>query len=356
MDPVPILRRLVAISSENPDTDCRRIAAYVADFIRQRTAARLIRQKTPDGNVNIIAKFGRPRFFINAHLDTVPRSGNKPNAPLKLKKNGGRLYGLGTTDVKGAIACLLDALATEPPKNLMVIFSSDEEAGANSGIETFLASSLARGLEAGIVTEPTGLNIVRYHSGIANFEISFPGKAAHSADPEKGVNAIERAAEYIMKLSRYKKTLRRFRSGRMWPTLNIAIIKGGIKSNIVPDQCSLKVNFRYPPGLAPEQLLRDLKNLARDPAISVKAAYIAPPLQSNILTAAVIRRLRAAGAMTVRAGVNYWSEAALFDRAGIPAVVFGPGDIAQAHAAAEFIRCADLLKGIAVYRALFKQL
>jgi acetylornithine deacetylase len=356
MDPVPILRRLVAISSENPDTDCRRIAAYVTDFIRQRTVAYLIRQKTPDGNVNVIAKFGRPRFFINAHLDTVPRSGNQPTSPLKLKKNGGRLYGLGATDVKGAIACLLAALAALPPKNLLVIFSCDEEAGANSGIRTFLASSFARGLEAGIVTEPTGLNIVRYHSGIANFEIVFTGKAAHSADPEKGVNAIERAAEYIMKLSRYKKNLRRFRCGRLWPTLNIAVIKGGIKSNIVPDQCSLKINIRYPPGLVPGRLLRDLKELARNPAVSVRTACTLPPLRPNVLTAAVIRRLRTAGAMADRTGVNYWSEAALFDRAGIPAVVFGPGDIAQAHTAAEFIRGADLLKGIAVYRALFKQL
>lgn len=350
-----ILRRLVGISSENPVTDCRRIAAFVADLLRHKTGARVTKQTTRRGNLNVLARFGRPRFFLNAHLDTVPRSSRR-NRPLVLKKDGDKLYGLGTTDVKGAIACQLSALADSPPKNLLVIYSCDEEAGANDGIQTFLASRYARGLEAGIVTEPTDLRVIRNHSGIANFNIEFSGRACHSAYPDQGINAIEQAAAYIQALAVYRKELRQFGCGRLRPVVNAAVISGGTKSNIIPDRCSLKINIRGPADLTPERLSRDLRALIRGRKISVRITYYAPPLRPNPAAAVMIRHLSKAGAALDRAGVNYWSEAALFDRHGIPAVVFGPGDIAQAHAQDEFIRGAQLTRAERIYRSLFSGL
>jgi acetylornithine deacetylase len=344
----------VAISSENPPGDCKKIAEYVANLIRTRTKARVVHQKTPDGNVNIIAILGQPRFFINCHLDTVP-AGSSRDA-FKLRRKNGKLYGLGATDVKGPIAALLAALVQTPPRNLMLVFSCDEENGKNTGIRTFLTSQYNRGLAAGIVTEPTLLNVVRYHPGVCNFELLFPGRAAHSAYPDQGINAIERAAGFITKLAGYRRTLNRRRVHGLKPTLNVAIIKGGVKSNVVPDLCALKINFRNPPGLTPAKLLRDLRRLAGNKNITVKEVYSAPPLRPIPEKSVLVRRLKSCGASSDISGVNYWSEAALFSQAGIPTCVFGPGDIRQAHRPDEFIRVRDLKEGRAVYCSLFGQL
>jgi acetylornithine deacetylase len=354
MDPVEILSRLISINSGNPPGDCNKIAEYVANLIRNRTKARVARQKTPDGNVNVIAILGQPRFFINCHLDTVPAGPDR--AAYKLRRKNGKLYGLGATDVKGPIAALLSALIHIPPRNLMLIFSCDEENGKNTGIRAFLASRYARGLAAGIVTEPTLLHVVRYHPGVCNFELSFPGRAAHSAYPDQGINAIERAAGFITKLTGYRKKLIRYRDRGLDPTLNVAIIKGGVKSNVVPDLCALKINFRNPPGLTPARIRRDLQRLCGDKKTVVKETYSAPPLRMTGHSSVIANMLRSCGAHDGASAVNYWSEAALFSKAGIPACVFGPGDIAQAHRPDEFIRVRDMLEGQAVYRRLFNKL
>ena len=354
MNPIEILSRLVAISSENPPGDCGKLADYIARLIRNRTKARVVRQKTPEGNVNVISILGQPRFFINCHLDTVPAGSDR--AAHKLRRKNGKFYGLGATDVKGPIAALLSALIHIPPRNLMLIFSCDEENGKNTGIRTFLASGYRRGLSSGIVTEPTLLNVVRYHPGVCNFELSFPGRAAHSAYPEQGINAIERAAGFITKLAGYRKKLARYQYQGLDPTLNVAIIKGGVKSNVVPDLCTLKINFRNPPGLTPTKLRRDLQQLAGNKNIKVKEVYSAPPLRPIPKRSVIVRMLKSCGAPNDISGVNYWSEAALFGQAGIPACVFGPGDIAQAHRADEFIRVRDLEQGHAIYCRLLERL
>jgi len=354
MDPIEILGRLISISSENPPGNCKRIAGYVTNLIRTRTKARVVRQKTPEGNVNVIAILGQPRFFINCHLDTVPAGSG--SSAFKLRRKNDKLYGLGATDVKGPIAALLSALIQTPPRNLMLILSCDEENGKNTGIRTFLASGYQRGLTSGIVTEPTLLNIVRYHPGVCNFDLSFPGRTVHSAYPDQGINAIERAAGFITKLACYRKKLTRYQYQGLNPTLNVAIIKGGTKSNIVPELCTLKINFRNPAGLTPKKLCRDLRRLAGNDKIKIKEVYAAPSLRPIPESSVLVRMLKSCGASSDISEVNYWSEAALFGQAGIPACVFGPGDIAQAHRPDEFIRVRDLKEGRALYCRLFGQL
>jgi acetylornithine deacetylase/succinyl-diaminopimelate desuccinylase-like protein len=353
MDPIEILRRLISSRSENPPGDCRKIAGYICGLIQSRTKARVLRQPTANHNFNVIAILGRPRFFINCHLDTVPAASG---SAFKLCEKHGRLYGLGATDVKGPMAALLSALVQTPPRNLMFIFSPDEENGHNTGIRTFLASRYARGLTGGIVTEPTRLNVVRYHPGVCNFELSFPGRAAHSAYPDEGINAIERCAGFIRRLASYRRAFSRRKYQGLKPTMNLALIRGGVKSNVVPNRCDLKINFRNPPSLTPERLLRELRRLAGDRKVGVKKVYSAAPLRTLPENSILARRLRECGAQSDFFAVNYWSEAAMFDAAGIPACVFGPGDIRQAHRPDEFIRVRDLLAGRAVYRRLFEKL
>lgn len=350
-----LLRQLVMISSENPGSDCRAIANFIADFLRQQTQARLTLQPVNGGNINLIVRFGRPRFFINAHLDTVPRA-NDQKSVLKLKIHRHKLYGLGTVDVKGGIACQLTALTQSKPKNILFIYSCNEETGANTGIKTFLASRHARNLETGIVTEPTGLRIVNQHSGIADFEIIFNGRAAHAAYPEQGINAIEKAAIGITRLIAYRKHLHHQPPRGLRTTLNPGVIKGGIKSNIVPEQCTLKLNLRYPSDQSLKKLRGDLQRLTAGLSASLRMTYQAPPLVPNPVSIPIVQRLYQAGARLNANGVNFWSEAALFAQAGIPAVVFGPGGIEQAHTADEFIHNHELDRGTAIYRQFFATL
>lgn len=354
MTNLDILRRLVMISSENPGSDCRSIAGFIANFLRRHTRARLVLQPVRGGNLNLIVIYGRPRFFINAHLDTVPRA-NPGKAVLNLKKRRGQLYGLGTADVKGSIACQLAALTQTEPKNLLLLYSCNEEAGASTGVKTFLTSQLARGLKAGIVTEPTDLRIITQHTGIADFEICFKGRAAHAAYPHQGCNAILKAAASIMKIKSYADRIARCEYRGMRPTLNIGVIKGGLKSNIIPDQCTVRVNLRYLPGQTLKKYQCDLRRLVAGQSAALRLIFHAPPLTARAAVSAVVQPLRRAGAVAGNDSVNFWSEAALFTRARIPTVVFGPGSIKQAHAADEHIRELDLARGTVIYQNFFRK-
>lgn len=355
-DYLNILRNLVALSSENPAGDCVKIAKFVADYFKHYTKAKVYIQKITNGNINVIAKIGDPKFFINAHLDTIPATNGWQISPYKLNKCGTKLYGLGTTDVKGAIAATLFALKSSQPKNLLFLLNSDEEHGDNLGVKTFLKSRYAQNLKSGIVTEPTNLNVVTYHSGICNFEINFSGKSCHSAYPDKGINAIELAADFIQNLGQYKKIVSKYSFKGLRPTLNIAVIKGGVKSNIVPDNCLLKINYRQPPNFRIERMLKKIKYLAKGKNASIKITYETPPLNIKSKNNILITLLKSFGAKDNMPAVNFWSEAALFSKAGIPAVVFGPGDIAQAHSANEFINRTELEKAVEIYKRLFTKL
>jgi len=348
-----ILRNLVALSSENPPGDCKKIAKFVANYFNHYTKAKVYIQKTTNGNINVIAKIGNPKFFINAHLDTVPATNGWQISPYKLDEDGTKLYGLGATDVKGAIAAMLFALKSSQPQNLLFLFNGDEEHGNNSGVRTFLKSHYVQNLELGIVTEPTYLNIVTCHSGICNFEITFWGKSCHSAYPDKGINAIELAIDFIQDLGPHKEILSKYSFRGLRPTLNIAFIKGGVKSSIVPDNCLIKINYRYPPNFGIEKMLKKFKRLTKGKNAVVRITHEIPPLDCGCKNNNLISLLKSLGAKDNMPAVNFWSEAALFSRAGIPTVVFGPGNILQAHSADEFIEKAELVKSIEIYRNLF---
>lgn len=345
LTPFYILKELVKINSENPPTNCIKILEYVRKYLKKNTKSKVIYQPVSKFYGNVIAIWGIPKILINVHLDTVPASPFWKKEPFKLKKNNGKLYGLGTTDIKGGVAAILSAISKVEPKNMLLLFSSDEEQGNSNCIKTFLKSKFAKNIKYGIVTEPTNLHVLTSHRGNYSYEFTFTGKSVHAALPEKGVNAIELASQFIMELNKYKKTTSSI--------INVGIINGGVKSNVVPDKCVLKVNIRPLPNQSSSYILTKMKKLLKKIRISakIKITYNGSALKIKEKLP-VVDMLVNSGAKKSRGTVNYGTEAPLFTMGGIPSVVFGPGDIRQAHIADEFIRIKELEKAEKIYKNL----
>lgn len=350
-----ILNELIRRESENPPGDCRNILEFVYAFLKKKTRARVVYQKVGQTKGNIIAVFGSPSLLVHAHLDTVPASTSWTRDPFTLVRTARRLYGLGCTDVKGAIAAMLYAAAKCPPKNLMLLFDADEENVDNECIPAFLKSRYRRGITHAMVNEPTAFNIVTAHKGICVFRFLFRGRSAHASRPDRGRNAIENAAGFVLKLRQYgQKITRRTYHSLAGPTLNIGCISGGTKANIVPDECCIEVDRRVIPGADETNAERELRALlhAHTRHATMQTMYAAPSFMSG--TRFPYRKLMTDnGARIDDPVVDFWTEAALLARAGIDCVVCGPGSIDQAHIANEYITEREFIKAGTYYCNLF---
>lgn len=350
-----ILSKLVSCDSQNPPGDYGVITEYISQYLAANTDMRVYIQDLSIDRKNIIAVKGEPKILIAAHLDSVPAAGVWEGSPFKLREDAGKYYGLGVADVKGAIASLLYALSGASPKNFMLLLNVDEESGSNDGVKFFLSSEFRRGIELAIVSEPTQMNIVRRHNGICNFDVSIYGKQSHSCAPEEGINAIEKAGEAINKLIEYKRGLRKEECSRLMPSLNIALINGGIKYNIVPDFCQIKVSRRFTQEEDINKVKDEIKGVLCMEGANLEFKYMVNAFVSNILDEDYAM-LQECGGGRERDSVLFWSEAVLFEQSGIKAVLIGPGDIKDAHKANESISKEELIKAVNFYRNLFEKL
>jgi acetylornithine deacetylase/succinyl-diaminopimelate desuccinylase-like protein len=355
----------------------------VTDYLVQRfTAAGLpwARQAVSPGRDNVVARLeatvpGAPAILWDAHQDTVPAAGMtiEPFTPLV---RDGRLYGRGSCDVKGGMAAMLVALDrlrnSTLPRHATVVFSAtiNEEFGFTGAralarlwdtADAAAADPPARALlatrpVAAIVAEPTGLDLVVQHKGAVRWRIRVRGRACHSAFPEQGVNAIYPAGRAILAIEALAAELLRRHADHPCgpPTLNLGTIRGGAGVNLVPDLTVLEVDRRVVPGESPvaardEVIARvaaacGAADVEHDPPFlesaglpDASAAPAAAPWIEALAAAA-----RAGGAAGRRTAARYGTNASVFAEAGVPSVVFGPGSIAQAHTADEWIALAEV--------------
>jgi acetylornithine deacetylase len=342
------LSDLVAADTQNPSGD---EAPLVAALARDLSAlgASTVETFAAGRHHAVLAAFGpSPRVLVNAHVDTVPANAGYTSPPLDLTERGGRLYGLGSADTKGAIAAALEAIAARsaagrPIENTAFLFSGDEER-ANTVLRFFLESGRARDFARVVVCEPTGCRVRARHRGIgaARGAARSPGGHSSRADAIPApIATLARAAVAVYDWGRE----RRADGPRGFEGLcvNVAAIDGGIAFNVVPTRATLTVSFRPWPGADVLALHRDLEARARAAAapdpIDWEIAIANPPFASRDLDAFAPLLGERAGAPV---DLQFWTEAALFSAAGIDAVVFGPGEIAQAHAADEFVDIAQL--------------
>jgi acetylornithine deacetylase len=355
-----LLRDLVALPSVNPMGRPlqgpqfleHRVTAYLEDFFRS-LGVPCERQPVAPQRENILARWefpdARRTLILEAHQDTVPTD-NMIIDPFAARIEAGRLYGRGACDIKGGMAAMLTAFARlvrEKPRgaaNVIMACTVDEE-------HTFLGvQRLVEGLKAdmAVVAEPTQLQIVNAHKGVVRWKVSTPGRSCHSSSPEQGVNAIYRMGRLLAGIERYAEVLRASRTDPLLgpPTLSVGRIEGGTSVNTVPDRCRIEIDRRIIPGedhqAAPGHFVDFLR---KEAGIDFSFECDPPWMGKNALgpenSAELVQRLGSAidavkGSHRVIA-VPYGTDASTIAAAGIPAVVFGPGDIAQAHTCDEWV-------------------
>jgi acetylornithine deacetylase/succinyl-diaminopimelate desuccinylase-like protein len=238
------------------------------------------------------------------------------------------------------------ARAKDRPAETEIIFAGlvDEENG-QSGSRALAASGIKADLA--IVGEPTGLRVVTAHKGDLWLRIDTRGKSAHGAKPELGRNAVHAMARIVDLLETdYAAALRRRRHALLGrPTVNVGLISGGTQANIVPDSCSILVDRRTIPGETERGVWTEINQLLRKHGLSATMAdgRLGPcvPLETDPNIPLVAQFMNSVG-QRGPIGVDYFCDAAVLSRGGIPSIVFGPGDIAQAHTADEWVSIAQL--------------
>jgi acetylornithine deacetylase/succinyl-diaminopimelate desuccinylase family protein len=358
-DTTPLLRDLVKLSSVNPmgrdlpSDICleHRVTAYLERFFRE-LGAPFERQSVAPGRDNIVAHFVNPAaqrtLLFEVHQDTVPVD-HMTIDPFGAAIDGNRLYGRGACDIKGGMAAMMAAFARlvrDKPSgaaNLTLACTVDEE-------YTFLGVQelVKRGIKAdmAVVAEPTRLNIVHAHKGVARWHVAAPGRSCHSSSPEQGINAIYRMGRLLVEIEMYAQKLRAGPGDPLLgpPTLSVGRIEGGTSVNTVPDRCRIDVDRRLIRGENPDETRRHFEAFLQaavddpfecSPLLLAKDALDSAGADQLIgVLGQAINTVR--GSHTVHP-VPYGTDAPVIASAGIPAVVFGPGDIAQAHTKDEWV-------------------
>lgn len=340
---VPILARLVAFDTQNPPRNIDQGGLFAYCIEELGPAFTCVVRDLGDGCLSLFATRGEPNLLFNVHIDTVPADPKWPRNPHDLLVEGDRAVGLGAADIKGAAACLL-AAARNTKGPLALLFSSDEEAGTSRVVRDFLEQK--RPFRGVVVAEPTSCRAVLEHRGIVTAEATFSGLGGHASAPRALVdNAVHEAVRWSSRVLAFAEAANTtMKHGDLAGIrLNLGTFQGGTKANMIASEARLTLNMRPLPGQDPKALLAEVGALAVDPTrLRLDPQFIANPLVSR--GPGLARSL----AMELAPAVDFWTEAALFSGAGYDTLVYGPGDIREAHTAGEWVLLADLAR---VYEA-----
>lgn len=291
----------------------------------------------------------RQRVLLAPHLDTV----NGTEAQFQPRFRDGRLYGRGACDTKGSVAAMLQALCElgrtgrRPAATEIVFAGLVDEEDAQRGSRVLATSSLKADLA--LVGEATELKVVTAHKGSLWLRVETHGRAAHGARPELGRNAVLAMARVVELLeTKYAAQLRRHVHPLLGgATVSVGAISGGTQPNIVPDHCHILVDRRTLPGETESAVRREIKELLRPQGLKVAISNYKPvpcqPLETS-LKLPLVRQLLDSIGQRQPLGVDYFCDASVLAQGGTPSVVFGPGNIAQAHTADEWISAKQLNK------------
>lgn len=300
---------------------------------------------------------------LSGHMDTVPVDGQDWSTdPFRPQVRDGRLYARGSADMKGFLALVMAALpgfaSAELSEPVHLALTFDEELGAR-GADQAVKDLADLGIQPRvcIVGEPTSMRVIRGHKSVTIVEVDVRGAAAHSSLPAEGCNAIEYAArlctafrditDHWQRSGPYDESY-----GVPWSTGGVMTIEGGIAQNIVPASCRVVLEFRTIPAVDPQEVVATLHNLAAELTVQMQAEHPDTGMHVRVqgrvpalATAADSPAVRAAvdfGGLPSDEHVTYGTDGGAFCSAGIETVICGPGDIAQAHGADEYVEIAQL--------------
>ena len=344
-----VLRHLEALVSFDTRNPPRLIGTGgIFDYIRaQLPGFRIEVIDHGEGAVSLFAVRGNPRRVFNAHLDTVPSSQAWTADPHVMRRFDDRVVGLGVCDIKGAAAGLI-AAANATTGDAAFLFSSDEEANDPRCIAAFLGSD--HGFSEAIIAEPTRCEAVLAHRGISSVLLKFKGEAGHASGANAlTANALHQAMRWGGNALDLVEAEAQSRFGGLQGLrFNIGKVEGGIKANVIAPSAEVRFGFRPLPSHDIDALHARFGTCASPGALErYEETFRGPSLPAGDIASAEARRLAArdlALQLQLPSGnaVDFWTEASLFSQAGRTAFVYGPGDIAQAHTADEFVTLEQL--------------
>lgn len=370
-DAVGLLRLLSAIDSRNPDLvpgapGEGAVAQALADTLRSWGLAVEMMEAAP-GRSNVIARAG-PRgngaLMFNGHLDVVDVEGML-HEPFGNIERDGRLYARGASDMKGGVAAMCAAAARATLQGLsteIIVAAVVDEEYQSAGTRALVASGIRP--DAAIVTEPTLLGIGPAHRGFVWVEIRLSGRAAHGSRYDLGIDAIAHAGLVLEEVARLQRETLDLRTHPLLghASLHASTIQGGSGWSTYPDTCILRLERRTLPGETREQVLRQFDEVCerahqRDNTVRAEVVHMLTQSPSDVdvdapIVTALADALHSSGEEAKVGGVTAWTDAALLNEAGIPAICFGPGDMSLAHAAEEWIELAQVERATGVLTRL----
>ena len=368
-----LLRELIALPSVNPaflpegdrNAGEQKVTEFLASVAAKNGLEIDLRPVLP-GRSNLLARLSpagpvRHRLLLAPHFDTVDAAQHQ----FIPRKANGRLYGRGACDTKGSVAAMFSALSllarsSNRPQHTEIVFAGlvDEE-----NVQAGSRALVAEGYEAdlAIVGEATRLKVVTAHKGSLWLQLQTQGRSAHGSRPELGRNAVHTMAKVVDAIqTEYAAALLRRRHPLLGhPTVSVGAIRGGTQANIVPDSCVISVDRRTLPGETEAGVKRELLALLAKKRLKAKVSSgkQAPclPLETDSRLP-FVRQFLASADQRQPAGMHYFCDASVLACGGIPSVVFGPGDIAQAHTSDEWISLESLARAEALLLRFFKTL
>lgn len=369
MSATELLQQLVRIPSVNPDNDPgtdrtgeAEIANFLAGWLHDLGATVTFEEIRP-GRPNLIARFapldGRPRILLGPHLDTVGVGGMTVD-PFASEIRDGRMFGRGTSDTKGPMAAMLwalrenaAALRDAPVAIDFVGFMGEESCQWGS---RHFGEAHGADYQFAIVGEPTSLDIVHTTKGSLWATLRATGKAAHSSQPERGDNAVMKLTRALTAVhDPLVEQLATFTHPVLGPsTLNVGLIRGGSRPNIVPDLAEAEIDIRLTPALTEAGgALALLRETLAGHQVEILAADEKPSMETPA-DHPWVQRLQQVRPASKCVGAPWFSDASLLSKAGIPSICLGPGSIDQAHTCDEFIDLAALEEGASFFSAFIQ--
>lgn len=307
-----------------------------------------------DGHISWLAVRGRPRILFNVHLDTVPTGEGWSCDPRLLVVRDGLAFGRGSCDIKGAAAVLLE-IAAQAPDHMALLFTTDEEGAGGCCVNRFVESGLAESYSQIVVAEPTECKPVLGHRGFLSVKTRFHGVPGHSS----AARALDDSATHMMaswaaaalQLAREKKTS----EADPGSCMNIGIVNGGTKSNVIAGEAFVHWSARLKPGESNEQFLDEVKACAPGSSrVEWEVPFAGEPLPASGKNSESAEQFCSRHHMKSAADVDFWTEASLFSSVGKPALVMGPGRISEAHQIDEWVALSQLELAFKRYGVLVK--
>lgn len=347
------LQQLVAFDTQNPPRELT-AASPIFGFISQSLGAEFDIESTDHGlgRISMLAVRGAPSLLFNVHLDTVPINTEARFPALEMTRDDDRIYGRGVCDIKGAAACLLEiAASTDHP--MALLFTSDEEGANGCCIHEFVAAGKTAGFTQVVVAEPTDCLAVLGHRGYLSVKGRFAGKAGHSSEPRAlRDNAVHKMAGWV---AAAVKRAEQLEVDGCRPCFNVGEVHGGIKSNVIAAEANLHWSARLAPGNSNEEFLKMMSALEHGDAAQWRVLFSGPPLPISGMDVRKAQAFIDRHGIEAGQAVDFWTEASLFARAGLPAIVLGPGNISQAHAVNEWVSIGQLEKALRIYSKLIEK-